>query len=100
MMVGFQGKGSLGRKLLDGEKKVRIYGEEILVKANIASMGGLSAHAGQMGLMKCFGAIAGSKPRLVLSHGEDKGRKPLARLIKKRYDVDAVLPEYADTIQL
>lgn len=100
MIVGYQGKGSLGRKLLDGEKKVKIYGDEVIVKANIASMGGLSAHADQSGLMNWFKALAKSKPRLVLTHGEDRGRKPLAKLIKKRYGIEAVLPKYSDTIKL
>lgn len=100
MMVGYQGEGSLGRKLLNGDSKVRIYGEEVVVKAKIASMGGLSAHADQSGLMKWFDSLAVSKPHLVLSHGEDKGRKPLAKLIKKRYDIEAILPEYAETIKL
>lgn len=100
MIVGYQGQGSLGRKLLDGENKVKIYGEEIAVKANIASMGGLSAHADQSGLIKWFGAIAKSKPKLVLSHGEDRGRKPLAKLIKKKFGIEAILPKYSETIKI
>lgn len=100
LIVGYQGQGSIGRKLLDGEKKVKIYGEEVVVKANITSMGGLSAHADQSGLIKWFGAVASSKPRLVLSHGEDRGRKPLAKLIKKRYGIEAILPKYGETIKL
>lgn len=100
MIVGYQGEGSLGRKLLNGDKRVKIYGEDIVVKANIASMGGLSAHADQSGLTKWFGALAKSKLQLVLTHGEDRGRKPLAKLIKKRYGIEAILPEYSQTIKL
>ena len=74
MIVGYQGDGSLGQRLLAGAPKVRIFGEEIVVKAHIASLGGLSAHAGQSDLVKWFGSVAASKPRLVLSHGEDRGR--------------------------
>jgi len=100
MIVGYQGNGSLGRRLLDGAKSVKIFGEEIAVNAHIASMGGLSAHAGQSDLLKWFDSVAGSKPILVLSHGEDRGRNPLAEIIEKRYGIKPVLPEYGDVITL
>jgi metallo-beta-lactamase family protein len=100
MIVGFQGEGSLGRRLLDGVKKVKIFGEEIVVKAHIASLGGLSAHAGQSDLLRWFSNVAPSKPKLVLSHGEDRGRLPLAGLIRKRYGIDPILPGYGHTIDL
>ncbi len=100
LIPGYQGQGTLGRKLLDGQKNVKIFGEEIVVRAEIASMGGLSAHAGQSDLLKWFGALANSKPKLVLSHGEDRGRKPLAELINKKYGIEAILPEYSYTIEI
>jgi len=100
MIVGYQGHGSLGRRLLEGAKTVRIYGEEIIVNAKIASMGGLSAHAGQSDLIKWFDRVADSKPKLVLSHGEDRGRKPLAEIILKKYGITSILPEYGDIITI
>jgi len=100
MIVGYQGHGSLGRRLLDGAKSVRIFGEEIEVKAHIASMGGLSAHAGQRDLIKWFEQVAGTKPKLVLSHGEDRARIPLAELITKKFGIAPILPEYGDVITL
>jgi len=100
MMVGYQGNGSMGRRLLDGAKTVRIFGEEIEVNAHIASMGGLSAHAGQSDLVNWFGHLSASKPKLVLSHGEDRGRKPLAEIIRNRYGIAPVLPEYGDIITI
>jgi metallo-beta-lactamase family protein len=100
MIVGYQGEGSLGRRLLDGTEKVRIFGEEIKVKAHIASLGGLSAHAGQTDLVKWFDHVAGSNPKLVLSHGEDRGRLPLAEIIRKKYGIEAVLPKYGEVIKL
>jgi metallo-beta-lactamase family protein len=44
--------------------------------------------------------VSGSKPRIVLSHGEDKGRKPLAEIIAARYGLSPVLPEYGDVIEM
>src|SRR6185436_8090330 len=71
LIVGYQGQGSLGRRLVDGEKEVKIFGETIAVKATIHTLGGFSAHAGQTDLMRWFDVIAPSKPRVVLTHGED-----------------------------
>jgi metallo-beta-lactamase family protein len=100
MMVGYQGNGSLGRRLLDGAKSVRIFGEEIEVNAHIASMGGLSAHAGQSDLVNWFDQVSASNPKLVLSHGEDRGRVPLAEIIRKRYGITPILPDYGDVITI
>lgn len=98
LMVGYQGQGSLGRRLLEGAKTVRIFGDEIEVHANICSMGGLSAHAGQSDLLKWFDSVSASKPVLVLSHGENRSRMPLAEIIRKRYGINPLLPEYGDTL--
>jgi metallo-beta-lactamase family protein len=100
MIVGYQGNGSLGRRLLDGARSVRIFGQEIEVNAKIASMGGLSAHAGQKDLLKWFDSLSESNPQLVLTHGEDRGRKPLAEIILSKYGISPVMPEYGDTITL
>lgn len=100
LIVGYQGQGSLGRQLVEGAKKVRIFGEEILVKAKIYSLGGLSAHAGQTDLVHWFDAMAASKPRLVLTHGEDRARIPLAALIQQKYGITAELPEFGAVVEV
>jgi metallo-beta-lactamase family protein len=100
MFVGFQAEGSLGRKLSDGAKTVKIWGEEIEVNAKIAKMGGLSAHAGQSDLMKWFAAIAASKPGLILTHGENEARNCLSGLIEEQYGIKALLPEMGETIEI
>lgn len=100
IIIGYQAEGTLGRQLVDGAKTVRIFGETIAVKAQVHLLGGLSAHAGQSELLRWFDFIAGSKPKIVLSHGEDKGRKPLAELITKKYGLTPVLPEYGEVIEL
>lgn len=100
MIVGFQGEGTLGRMLVDGKSPVKIFGEEIAVKAHIHTLNGFSAHAGQSELLKWFGHLAPSKPQVVLTHGEAKGREPLAELIQKRYGLKPVLPMQGDKIRL
>ena len=100
LIVGYQSEGTLGRQLVDGAKSVRIFGETIIVKAQVHLLGGLSAHAGQSDLLRWFDVMAPSKPKVVLSHGEDRGRKPLSDLISSRYGISPVLPEYGDVIEL
>ena len=100
LIVGYQGEGTLGRMLVDGKETVKIYGEEIAVKARIHTLNGFSAHAGQSELMKWLGNLAPSKPQVVLTHGEAKGREPLAALIQQRYQLKPALPFQGDVIKL
>lgn len=99
LIVGYQGHGSLGRRLVDGEKEVSIFGEKIAVKAKIHTLGGFSAHAGQTDLMHWFNIVAPSKPRVVLTHGEDDQRAALARLIQQRHRLPSKLPKMNETIE-
>lgn len=62
-------------------------------------MGGFSAHAGQTDLLEWFSAIAPSKPRVVLAHGEDGPRQSLAKRIQKQYGIKPVLPMLGDVIE-
>jgi len=100
VIVGYQAVGTLGRQLVDGAEYVKIWGETIAVKAKIYSLGGFSAHAGQRDLLKWFSAIAPSKPKVVLIHGEDKARAALAEKMKQEFGLTAELPEFGETITL
>jgi metallo-beta-lactamase family protein len=99
-MVGYQGHGSLGRLLIDGEKAVRIFGQKIPVRASVHTFGGLSGHAGQSDLVHWLKSFAGSRPRVFLTHGEEKGRKPLGKIIKERFKLRVDYPGYRETIEL
>jgi metallo-beta-lactamase family protein len=99
-IVGYQAEGSLGRMLVDGRKTVSIFGERIAVRAAIHTLGGFSAHAGQSDLLKWFEAMAGSQPRVVLTHGETKARATLAQVLRERFGTAAQLPSFGDRIAL
>ncbi len=100
LIVGYQGDGSLGRRLVEGEKLVSIHGEKIAVKGSVHTLGGFSAHAGQTDLLAWLGALAPGKPRVVLTHGEDRQRQMLAQKIQQRYKLQPVMPRMGETIQL
>jgi metallo-beta-lactamase family protein len=100
IIVGYQAHGSLGRELVDGAEEVRIFGETIPVRADIHTLGGFSAHAGQTDLLRWFDVVAGSKPRVVLTHGEERQRDTLAGIIRQRYGLEVALPMDGDQITL
>ncbi len=96
LIVGYQGEGSLGRRLVDGEKVVSIFGEKIAVKAEVHTLNGFSAHAGQSELLQWFGHLAPVRPRVFLTHGEARGREPLAKLIQEKFSLQCELPMQGD----
>jgi metallo-beta-lactamase family protein len=100
LIVGYQSHGSLGRRLVEGENLVSIHGEKIAVKAQLHTLGGFSAHAGQSDLLTWLGTVAQARPRVVLIHGEDKQRSALAEKIQQRYRLKSTLPKMGDSIEL
>ena len=90
VFVGYQAQGTLGRRLVDGAKWVRIHGRDYRVNAQRHTVGGLSAHADQRGLMEWYGQFEGH-PALALVHGEDKAREALAGEIGERDGIEVTL---------
>lgn len=89
LFVGYQSQGTLGRRLLDGEKNVRIFGEEIQVNARIYTLAGISGHADMNGLMRWIKGFEGH-PRVFINHGEEKCADELtARLTDAGFDASA-----------
>jgi metallo-beta-lactamase family protein len=84
MIVGFQARGTLGRALVDGASHIRLWGETVRVKAQVHTIGGLSAHADQQGLMDWYGHFA-NRPRIALVHGEPEAMDTLALRLKNEY---------------
>ena len=81
MLTGYQAFGTTGRRIVDGAKFVRIFGENVAVRAEVATIGGLSAHAGQSGLMWWLSGFAKAPARTFIVHGEAKASKALAEKI-------------------
>jgi metallo-beta-lactamase family protein len=100
LFVGYQGYGSLGRLIVDGAKEVTMFGEKIAVKAQIHTLGGFSAHAGQTDLLYWMSIIAPSKPRVYLVHGEDDQRTAFAKMIQKRFRLPSKLPKMGEVVEL
>lgn len=99
VFVGFQAEGTLGRRLVNREKRVRVMGEPVAVKAQIHTINGFSAHADQAELLDWAGHLAHDHPRAVLTHGENTPRKVLAQQLKSRFGLESSMPEWGDTIE-
>ncbi len=90
LIVGYQAQNTLGRQLVDGHSSVRIFNEIIRVNARIHTVGGLSAHADQQGLMNWYGHFQ-KRPPVYLVHGENGAREILASKLRDTYGCEAAL---------
>jgi metallo-beta-lactamase family protein len=100
LICGFQSRGSLGRALVDGRQVVTIQGQKVPVRASIRTMGGLSGHAGQADLVRWFDSMAHSRPRVILTHGEDKARNALRDIIAAKHQIQAEIPGLNQAVEI
>lgn len=96
IITGFQAAGTLGRRLVDGARRVRIYGQDILVKADIYTIGGLSAHADQAGLINWLSQFRSIPEQTFVVHGESSNAASLAEAIKEQLQWNVSLPKLHD----
>jgi metallo-beta-lactamase family protein len=82
LIVSWQAPHTLGRRLADREKEVRIFGETYHRKAQVETINGFSAHAGQGGLVEYASSVAGQAQRIILIHGEADGAEALQEKLK------------------
>ncbi|MDH5183159.1 MAG: MBL fold metallo-hydrolase [Gammaproteobacteria bacterium] len=99
MIVGFQAKGTLGRSLVDGARHIRLWGETVQVNAHIHTIGGLSAHADQQGLLDWYRAFE-NRPRIALVHGEESAMYPLADALRKQGRAQVDIPEFGQVMDI
>ncbi|QYU67141.1 MBL fold metallo-hydrolase [Leptolyngbya sp. 15MV] len=99
-IVGYQGRGTLGRRLVDGQKRVRIHGEEVTVRAKIHTLGGFSAHAGQSQLVSWAMALKERPGRVILTHGEPGPRDALATRLAREWGVSCEKPMLGDVVEI
>jgi metallo-beta-lactamase family protein len=100
LITGFMARDTLGRKLVEKWPEVRIFGEPMRVRAEIASLDELSGHADQRELLAWIRPMAQSLRRVFLVHGEPEQSATLAKLLKSEYNLDAVVPAPGDSFDL
>lgn len=92
LFVGYQGEGTLGRLLIDGEKKVKLFGETITVEAQILKLGGISGHADQDGLLAWIGSFQGEIRHVFVTHGENSVAEGFAKRLTEDLHRPATAP--------
>ncbi len=97
IIVGFQAAGTVGRALVDGTRYIRLWGEAIRVNAAIHTVGGLSAHADQAGLVGWYREIAG-RPQVALVHGEATPIGELAARLAREQHARVVLARHGQVL--
>jgi len=100
IFVGFQAVGTLGRRLVDGADKVRIFDEEIAVKARIETIEGFSGHADRDGLLEWIGAMKNKPVRIMLVHGEPGVIVSFSRAITEKFGIETHIPKIDETVVL
>ncbi|MBI2312799.1 MAG: MBL fold metallo-hydrolase [Betaproteobacteria bacterium] len=98
LITGFQAAGTLGRRLVDGAKLVKIFGQEIPVRADIYTIGGLSAHADQAGLLHWLKQFRRAPEHTYVVHGESGNAMALAEKIRAELGWRATLPERGESV--
>ena len=98
LFVGFQAEGSMGRRLVEGGKKVRIMGEEISVRARIYNLDGLSAHADRDDMLNWLSRFNPKPATVFLVHGELESAQALANVIGEKMAIPAYIPRYGDVV--
>jgi metallo-beta-lactamase family protein len=100
VIVGYQAQETRGRRLLDGDPSIRIYGEEVPVRAKVYPIEGLSAHADQEELMDWAEGFI-EKPKFTfVVHGEPKSAEALAYKLKEELGWHTILPNYLESFVL
>ncbi len=100
MFVGYQAVGTLGRRIVDGEKEVRILGQKYRIKARVVRINGFSAHADRDELFKWLGALERPPRKVFVVHGESESAQRFGDYINEKTGWPVVVPAYQDEIVL
>lgn len=100
LFVGFQAQGTRGRRLLEGEKEIKIHGQMIPVRARIESISSLSAHGDYNDVLRWFSNFQRAPQQIFVVHGEPKAAASLKAKIAGRFGWNVTIPEYAQTVEI
>ncbi len=101
LFVGYQAPGTLGHSIVNGAKKVKIFGEDVAVNARIEYIEGYSGHADQELLMNFVYSFNNKKPKhIFLVHGEEDSQNELKQKIEEEAKIPVTIPNYGDTYEL
>jgi metallo-beta-lactamase family protein len=100
LLIGYQTVGSLGRKILDGAKSVRIFGEEIPVRCKVAHISGYSAHADQARLLDWLRPMRGTLKKAFVVQGDEGVVEVFASVVRDRLAIETYVPSEGEKVVL
>lgn len=100
LIVGYQATGTLGRSLVDGDKKVSIFGKRITVRARVVTINGFSAHADIQDLESWIRNTTRKPSHVFIVHGEEDVSSRFAETLKELFNINAVVPQWKDIITI
>jgi metallo-beta-lactamase family protein len=100
VITGFQAQGTLGRSIVEGAKKVRIFQEDVIVRAKVHTIGGFSAHADQNELLTWISHFKNPKLQVFVIHGEESASLAFAQSIQQAFPFEVKVPQWLETLPL
>jgi metallo-beta-lactamase family protein len=100
VFVGYQAAGTRGRRIIDGEREVKIMKNWVPVKCHIERVEGFSAHADWKGILRWLSGLQNAPKEVFLTHGEPEGAEALAGHIKERFGWNVHIPAFGETVEL
>ena len=100
VFVGYQAAGTLGRRVADGEKQVKVLGQWIPVRCKIEKIGGFSAHADWKEVIRWLEGMPSAPRKVFVTHGEPDSAEAMAAHIRERFGWQVEVPQYGERFDL
>ena len=100
VFVGYQAAGTLGRRILDGEREVKIFKEWIPVRCHVRVIHGFSAHADWKAVLRWLEGLQAAPQMVFTTHGEPEAAEAMAQHIRERFGWTVHVPQYGETVEL
>ncbi|MCG8306624.1 MAG: MBL fold metallo-hydrolase [Cytophagales bacterium] len=100
LFVGYQAEGTRGRRILDGEEQIKMFGYEIPVVCHVEKIEGLSAHADRAELLSWLSAFKHHPKNTFVIHGEQEASESFARTVKADFNWNVTVPRFKESVEL
>ncbi len=100
LFIGYQAEGTRGRRILNGEETIKIFGLELPVKCNVEKLEGFSAHADKTEMVEWLEKFHDSPKNIFIVHGEEKSSVNFGNLISEKFSWNVQIPSYMDSFEL
>jgi metallo-beta-lactamase family protein len=100
VFVGYQAAGTLGRRVADGEKQVKVLGQWVPVRCKTEKIGGFSAHADWKEIVRWLEGMPSPPQKVFITHGEPRAAEAMAGRIRDRFGWDVAVPAYGDKVRI